>query len=119
MWDRKNMPRLGLVGVMLVVVSCAQIVGMEEGIPRDEGPVIECEVFEDCLAGATECRVPDVCNAGKCQFKNTIRGKPVATQVEGDCKQIVCDGDGTTELVVKDDDVADDNNECTADSCNG
>lgn len=117
---KNNTIRCGLfVSLALVAASCAQIVGMEEGTLRDDVPVVECTVFENCLTGATECRVPSGCNNGKCEYSNTIRGKPLTSQTVGDCRNIVCDGDGATEFVVNDSDLPDDVNDCTADSCSG
>jgi len=115
-----NTIRRGLfVSLALAAASCAQIVGMEEGTLRDDTPIAECTVFENCLKNATECRVPTACNDGKCEYSNTIRGKPLTNQMVGDCKNIVCDGDGATEFVVNDSDLPDDVNECTTDSCSG
>jgi len=71
-----NTIRRGLfVSLALAAASCAQIVGMEEGTLRDDTPIAECTVFENCLKNATECRVPTACNDGKCEYSNTIRGK--------------------------------------------
>lgn len=111
-------PKL-LAALTLVTASCAQIVGMEEGTLRQDEPMIECEVFENCLPKGTECRIPTGCNNGLCEFNNTIRGKLLASQTVGDCRNIVCDGDGATEFVVNDMDLPDDMNGCTADSCSG
>jgi hypothetical protein len=44
-------------------------------------------------------------------------GTPVVDQVAGDCHVAVCDGAGGTEESIDDDDVPDDDNDCTADSC--
>jgi cysteine-rich repeat protein len=115
-----NTIRLQLFAALaLVMASCAQIVGMEEGTLRQDEPASECEVFENCLKDATECRVPVACTNGRCEYNNTIRGKLHSAQTTGDCKNIVCDGDGATEFVVNDMDLPDDVNECTADSCSG
>lgn len=119
MHQSKTIHRGFYVALTLITVSCAQIVGMEEGTLRDDKPTSECEVFENCLKNATECRIPNACNNGVCEYNNTIRGKPLTTQTVGDCRNVVCDGDGATEFVVNDDDLPDDLNECTRDSCSG
>lgn len=117
MYGRKNAQRGLWVVWTLVVTSCAQIVGMEEGVLREE-PSPECVVIDDCQAFASECRTPQACTNGKCIFENVIRGTRLSAQTIGDCKDIVCAGDGSTELVVADIDIEDDGNDCTADACN-
>jgi hypothetical protein len=54
---------------------------------------------------------------GTCSLDNTPAGVPVGGQVPGDCKQIVCDGQGGFSTAVDDTDVPDDGNDCTADVC--
>jgi cysteine-rich repeat protein len=117
MVDRTNMQRLVFVGMTLVAASCAQIVGMEEGVLRQDESATACMVLDDCMASATECKLATACNDGLCEYMYVIRGTVVMDQTIGDCRNVVCDGDGATEVVVNKDDIEDDKNACTEDSC--
>jgi cysteine-rich repeat protein len=117
MYGRKWTQR-GFFAVMaLALLSCAQIVGMEEGVLRDDGPGTECALLADCEADATECRRAKSCAGGKCVYENVLRGTQLEAQTIGDCREVVCDGDGATEVVVADMDIEDDVNGCTTDTC--
>ncbi len=74
-----------------------------------------CATADECPGTDTECQTR-TCDGGVCGFDNAPAG-PVATQVAGDCKVSVCDGNGATALQNDDADVLDDNNGCTVDTC--
>lgn len=103
-----------LSGLIVITTNCAQIVGIEEGLPRIE---TNCASVADCEVLASECHLAQACTDGKCIFENVVRGTSLSQQMQGDCTKEVCDGDGATELVVAVDDIHDDENACTADSC--
>lgn len=108
--------RRGLVGMLaLGLLNCAQIVGIEEGLPREAPP--ECLSVDDCQVGATECRPAMGCTQGVCVYEPAPLGTMIAEQKTGDCRVIVCDGDGKTSIVPAATDFEDDGNPCTADSC--
>lgn len=54
--------------------------------------------------------------SGYCSGKS--EGTPVPDHIEGDCADLVCDGEGNAKQVPSPGD-GDDNNPCTTDSCNG
>lgn len=118
MYDRRNTQRGLFAAMTLVMASCAQIVGMEEGVLRDDGPAPECTSVSDCQGDASECKTALACTDGRCVYENVIRGTRLSTQTIGDCRDVVCDGDGATEIVVADTDIEDDSNGCTEDTCN-
>jgi hypothetical protein len=70
----------------------------------------------DCDATNNDCVVP-VCTQGTCATSNVADGMPVTMQVAGDCKQVVCDGAGSTRSANDDTDLPDDGNACTLDAC--
>jgi hypothetical protein len=72
----------------------------------------------DCPATGSEC-IKAICNADKtCGTENVAQDTPLADQTAGDCKTAVCDGNGGVGSKNDDNDVKDDSNPCTADSCN-
>src|SRR5687768_2239863 len=62
---------------------------------------------KDCPLPANEC-VKATCAGGTCTTVNEPQGTVPPTQVDGDCKSNVCDGNGVAELVDDDLDVEDD-----------
>jgi hypothetical protein len=52
-----------------------------------------------------------------CVYTNRQNGYVIASQNAGDCKNIVCDGNGNTQEVTNDGDTPEDNNSCTSDLC--
>lgn len=72
---------------------------------------------KDCPAPASEC-VTAICDgAGLCAVKNVANGGAVTMQTAGDCKKVVCDGNGGTTSIDDNTDVNDDAKECTKDTC--
>jgi len=75
-----------------------------------------------CLA-ATDCGVDSVCQTHvcttdhTCDVSNVGSGTPAGTQTPGDCKSVVCDGNGGTTIANDDNDVGSDGNVCTSDTC--
>jgi len=78
-----------------------------------------------CLANAdcgldTECK-HFICNkaiaGGTCETHPVADGTPLASQMAGDCKLVVCDGNGLSKSNVDITDVPVDNNTCTDDKC--
>lgn len=81
----------------------------------DGGSGPECVAPEDCPGEDTPC-AQRACEAGKCGTTFTPAG-PLADQMPGDCLERRCDGAGRELTVSAPEDVADDGNECTADTC--
>jgi hypothetical protein len=77
---------------------------------------LQCVLASDCPGTDNECRTR-TCVSGLCDFSFSSPGTPIAAQVAGDCQRIVCNGMGGTQSVVDDNDVLNDNNQCTSDSC--
>src|SRR6185503_11528005 len=80
------------------------------------GKCVECLAASDCPGQDTECQ-QRTCTMGACGVSFTALGTPVATQMAGDCKKVVCDGNGGTTTQNDDMDVPNDNNACTDDVC--
>ena len=72
---------------------------------------------KDCPAPPNEC-VTAICDANKlCAVSNVAVDGPVTVQTAGDCKKLVCDGNGATKPVDDNTDINDDAKECTTDTC--
>lgn len=83
------------------------------------GQCVACVDSMDCPVPDNECVVA-TCNGGVCGQMNAADLMPTAGgQIDGDCKQQVCDGAGMTKIVDDDQDPGDDGKECTADACQG
>ena len=83
----------------------------------DGGECVGCLTDAQC-GTASECSSP-VCDLGTCKTNFTAPGTPVATQTEGDCLEVQCDGVGGTKSVEQNTDITDDGNACTQDVCLG
>jgi hypothetical protein len=81
------------------------------------GGEAECADVGDCPL-ATEC-VSYECSAGACVPTFSADGTALATQSDGDCQVVVCDGAGHEESRADDGDPFVDDNECTLDECLG
>lgn len=76
-----------------------------------------CSTDAECPAATAPCMVA-ACAEGGCQLQVATAGTLPATQVAGDCQELICDGRGAT--VPRDnlgDTPADDANECTDEVC--
>jgi hypothetical protein len=83
----------------------------------------------DCLAPqhcpdpepANECRVADCLGDNTCGGADVAQGIEISAQTAGDCKKVVCDGNGGTEPVADPADVPDDPNpdDCMVPVCVG
>ncbi len=75
-----------------------------------------CTTANDCPMIDTEC-VTATCTQGVCGLANVPDQTPTNSQSAGDCKKTVCDGQGSVAAVDDDNDIPDDNKQCTADKC--
>ncbi|WP_437623399.1 hypothetical protein [Sorangium sp. So ce1151] len=75
-----------------------------------------CTVAEDCPGVDSACAWR-ACEEGACSVEVAPTGTPLAEQTPGDCRELRCDGHGGQQAAPALDDVGDDGNECTADSC--
>ncbi len=84
-----------------------------------QGHCVGCVVASECPGTDTICqtRTCDI-NSLICGFDNVTDGTPAGTQTAGDCRTTVCNGSGSTRIAVDDTDTPEDNNPCTANSCN-
>ena len=81
------------------------------------GACTGCAAPSDCPGNDDECKTR-TCNAGQCGFSFTASGTALDAQVEGDCKEAVCDGAGNTQSVNDDSDLpANDGSQCTNEIC--
>ncbi|MBM4357991.1 MAG: hypothetical protein FJ096_07760 [Deltaproteobacteria bacterium] len=83
-----------------------------------EVPPPPCEQASDCPPSANPCEAP-ICIAKQCGFVAVSAGSKAAlsAQTEGDCRELVCNGDGQTVEKVDDGDVPNDGSDCTEDGC--
>lgn len=81
--------------------------------------VIHCDTLADCPGHGDFCKIP-TCVDHRCGFSYEGVGTPLpdGDQIQDDCKEIQCDGNGGTTLVADDSDTSVDSNECTTDTCN-
>lgn len=76
-----------------------------------------CAIDTDCAAPAfPECRTV-VCKGASCVYTNIPAGKPVASQILGDCYDLQCDGRGSVVQVAVVTDAHNDGRDCTVDAC--
>lgn len=83
-----------------------------------DGQCVGCTTASECSGEDTFCK-ERACDEGVCGFTTKPSGEalPKADQVEGDCKEKQCDGDGNVVDEFDDSDIVDDGNECTDDVC--
>ncbi|MEJ7730793.1 MAG: plastocyanin/azurin family copper-binding protein [Polyangiaceae bacterium] len=91
--------------------------GSSAGGNGGTGGVPACTVGTDCPGSDTTCQ-SRTCNDGVCGVANAAAGTalPAEEQAPGDCKQLVCDGDGSPTTEPDDGDLPDDDQQCTADT---
>lgn len=99
--------------------ECASEGACEQGIAQAACVSIGgCTKATDCAGVDTDCAKRS-CEDGECTMLFTSEGTQVALQTPGDCKVAVCDGQGAVAFVPFADDVPDDQNDCTVESCEG
>jgi hypothetical protein len=76
----------------------------------------QCVVDGDCNGANDECR-HTTCEDGRCVFRVEPRGTPIDDEVEGDCRRVVCDGNGATETVYWGSDVPIEDRTCVGGRC--
>jgi hypothetical protein len=83
-----------------------------------EEPPKPCNQASDCPASTNPCEAP-ICVGKLCGFVAVPAGSKAAlsAQIEGDCLEFVCNGDGKTVEKVDDGDIPDDGSDCTEDGC--
>lgn len=115
-----------LVATGITTLGCQAITNVDRSLIDETGAMggaggagggaPECNAANDCAASANECEIA-VCKDGKCGFDAVPNGTPIAAQTSGDCQQAVCDGAGSVTSIADDQDLPNDGNECTTDSC--
>jgi hypothetical protein len=78
---------------------------------------VECILPTDCPGNDDECTSRTCDYSNMCGTSNALFGTIPTTQLPGDCKKIICSGDGGTDLLVANTDVPNDNRQCTQDLC--
>jgi hypothetical protein len=80
------------------------------------GQCVGCLSNADC--GQSTACVSYTCQSGSCvtEFVPSGQGNP-GGQTSGDCKKVVCNGSGGTTTINDNNDVKNDNDACTTDSC--
>jgi len=90
------------------------------GVCNDAGTCVECITADDCdaLPEDDDCQTR-TCTDGVCGQDFDPQGTVVneSLQTVGDCEVVVCNGAGGTEQDVDDDDLPNDSNDCTTDTC--
>jgi hypothetical protein len=82
-----------------------------------QGHCVGCFVAANCPGSDTVCQARTCDVNGVCGVDNVADGTPAGAQTAGDCRQMVCDGHGSTRTAVDDTDAHDDGNPCTANVC--
>jgi len=80
------------------------------------GKCVECLAATDCPGMDDACQTR-TCTDGVCGKDFTAVGTAIPAQTAGDCKLVVCDGNGATTDNADDTDIPEDNNACTSDTC--
>jgi len=82
------------------------------------GSCVQCNSDGQCNSDDGVCE-QDKCLAKNCMIVNDSAGTPAPVQEDGDCKTVVCDGNGDPNSTpqVEDGDLPIDSNECTEDVC--
>ena len=80
------------------------------------GTCVECNANAEC-GTSTDCR-QHLCVNHACVVQDTQAGTATSAQTAGDCRQVQCNGSGGTTSAPANTDTPNDQNACTADSCN-
>ncbi len=100
-----------------------EVADAEDGVSCGEGDALACldGTCTGCATpsqcGADTACLTRTCESGSCGFVSTAAGTSIPNQVQGDCKQLVCDGNGGITSQTNNGDLPNDNNECTFDMC--
>src|SRR5439155_912831 len=78
---------------------------------------VQCLQPSDCPGTDTECHHRTCSATGMCGISNTPDGTLVQSQMTGDCKEKVCNGNGSVVDAADDNALPVDGNGCTADLC--
>lgn len=117
---KKKQSILGLL--VLMGTGCDVVLGINGGVPESKpAPDSECAQDAECVIAEPEC-ASATCDAGKCVYTNQPKGKLLSQsrQTTGDCVQVVCDGNGATDVELVTDDVPEDDGKiCTKSVCIG
>lgn len=99
--------------------ACTSSTDPDAAVCNDAGACVECLTVADCgaLPPDDECHTR-ACTAGACGSMYTDEGVALTDQTAGDCLVAQCDGLGGMEDAPDDDDIFDDQNVCTVDTCN-
>jgi alpha-tubulin suppressor-like RCC1 family protein len=87
-----------------------------QGGVSGQGGMGGCTTTSDCPAPANECVVA-LCTAGVCSTSNLDAGTKTQVQDGQPCKVNQCDGMGAIQVVADPNNIEDDQNECTTDTC--
>lgn len=102
----------------LSLVACDAIIGIEElrSNPNNDPADVQCEIPTDCPSAGNSCFLRS-CEGGLCKVSEAPAGTEVASQIEGDCRIVVCNAEGVAEDSADPTDVSPDGKECTTDVC--
>lgn len=85
-------------------------------ICNGSGTCVECIETTRCAGEDNECQTR-TCEMGACGIKYAAQGKPLSSQLPGDCKRSQCNGKGEVVVVNDDADKPVDSSQCTQDVC--
>lgn len=77
-----------------------------------------CHAVEDCTGFHSECSFW-LCVLGACELNFSDKGTLTEANQPGDCRSLICDGNGGAQYAEAPDDIEDDGNPCTKDVCDG
>ncbi len=108
------------VGAAFLVVGCAQILGIEP-LQESDDDEVACTpaTVSECPAapGGSACLTAVCTTDGLCALAVSPPGTPVASQLAGDCRAVVCQADGSAAEQPDVADLPNDGNPCTAEAC--
>jgi cysteine-rich repeat protein len=113
---RRGASALGMVGLVASLWGCNAIWGIFQAKPD---PRMSCTTVDDCTITEATCVVDRRCEDRRCVFDYALFGTPLPSQKTGDCAEAVCDGQGGVTKLASPQEVEDDGNPCTEDTCSG